>query len=301
MATKSLTTTYLIRLSNANHDGVTQQICDRLVAFTTDNQMLITARQAVVTARQAEDTAYKRLSSKDYASEDLKKEDAAGDNYMSTTRGILNAMLYLPETEPMRRKAQLAVQVFKDFNFSINDGFEAEARKILNMNQQWQAATDYTLAELGIAEWVSKAVIQANKVLQLITVRVDNESAKVKGELAAARKTVDAAIRSAYEILNALAVLQPSESLNALITVLLSIEERAKLYYISSASGGNIDKPNNGGGETGGDEPLPPSGGGETGGGDGLPPSGGGDDQGGGGGLPPSGGGGTLVDDPDAD
>ena len=138
-------------------------------------------------------------------------------------------------------------------------------------------------------------------MLQLITVRVDNESAKVKGELAAARKTVDAAIRSAYEILNALAVLQPSESLNALITVLLSIEERAKLYYISSASGGNIDKPNNGGGETGGDEPLPPSGGGETGGGGGLPPSGGGDDQGGGGGLPPSGGGGTLVDDPDAD
>ena len=98
MATKSLTTTYLIRLSNANHDGVTQQICDRLVAFTTDNQMLIAARQAVVTARQAEDAAYKRLSSKDYASEDLKKEDAAGDNYMSTTRGILNAMLYLPET-----------------------------------------------------------------------------------------------------------------------------------------------------------------------------------------------------------
>ena len=149
MATKSLSTTYLIRLSNANHDGVTQQISDRLVAFTTDNQMLITARQAVVAARQAEDIAYKRLSGKDYASEDLKMEDTTGDNYMSTTRGILNGLLYLPETEPMRRKAQLAIQVFKDFNFSINDGFEAEARKILNMNQQWQAATDYTLAELG--------------------------------------------------------------------------------------------------------------------------------------------------------
>ena len=252
MATQSLTTNYLTKLTNANHDGVTQQISDRLVAFTTDNQMLITARQAVVAARQAEDIAYKRLSGKDYASEDLKKEDTTGDNYMSTTRGILNAMLYLPEAEPMRRKAQLAVQVFKDFNFSINDGFEAEARKILNMNQQWQAATEYTLAELGIAEWVSKAVTQANKVLQLISVRVDNESAKVKGELANARKATDAAIRSAYDVLNALAVLQPSESLNALITVLLSIEERAKLYYISGASGGSIDKPNNGG-----DTPTP--------------------------------------------
>lgn len=242
--------------------------------------MLITAIQGVATARQGEDIAYKRLCGKDYASEDMKKEDTTGDNYMSTIRGMLNAMLYLPETEPMRRKAQLAVQVFKDFDFSINDGFEAEARKILNMNQQWQAATDYTLTELGIAEWVSKAVIQANKVLQLISVRVDNESAKVKGDLANARKETDAAIRQAFDVVNALSVLQPSESLNALITVLLSIEERAKLYYISGGSTSGINKPNNGGsteqgggseqggglpsdpgGETGGDEPLPPSGG----------------------------------------
>ena len=271
MATKTLTTTYLIRLSNANHDGVTQQISERLTAFTTDNQMLITARQAVVAARQAEDIAYKRLSGKDYASEDLKKEDGLEDNYMSTIRGILNGLLYLPETEPMRRKAQLAMQVFKDFDFSINDGFEAEARKILNMNQQWQAATDYTLAELGIAEWVTKAVTQANKVLQLVSVRVDHESAKIKGELANARKATDAAIRSAYDIINALSVLQSSESLNALITVLLGIEERAKLYYISGASGAAIDKPNNGGDTPdnpdngGGSDPTPdpnPGGGG---------------------------------------
>lgn len=258
MATKNLTTNYLTKLTNANHDGVTQQINDRLVAFTTDNQLLVTAIQGVTAARQAEDIAYKRLSGKDFASEDLKKEDGLEDNYMSTIRGILNGLLYLPETEPMYRKAQLAAQVFKDFDFSINDGFEAEARKILNMNQQWQAATDYTLAELGIAEWVSKAVTQANKVLQLVSIRVDNESAKVKGELANARKVTDAAIRQAYDVVNALSVLQPSESLNALITVLLSIEERAKLYYISGASGAGIDKPNNGGGDNGGgDTPNP--------------------------------------------
>ena len=48
------------------------------------------------------------------------------------------------------------------------------------MVQQWQAATQYTLQELGIAPWVTKAQQQAQKVLQLVTVRVDNESAKVK-------------------------------------------------------------------------------------------------------------------------
>lgn len=234
---------------------MTQQIDDRFAEFETDNQMFIAARNAVHQARQGEDTAFKRFSGKDFASEDLKREDALEDKYMSTALGILNGLLYLPETEPMRRKAQQARQVLKDFNFSTSDGFEAEARKVINMSQQWAAAQDYTLQELGIQEWVQKAVVQAQKVLQLVTVRVDHESAKVKGELAAARKQTDEAIRRAYDILNALAVLQPTQELTQLVTVLFGIEDRAKLYYIS-------------GGKSGGDKPTPtPDGGSEDGGG----------------------------------
>jgi len=256
MAQKTLTTNYLSRLSNANHDGVTQQIDDRLQGFETENQLLLQAMNGIHTARQGEDTAYRRFSGKDFASDDLKREDSIEDKYMSAVLGILNGLLYLPEDEPLRRKAQQARQVMKDFNFSTSDGFEAEARKVLNMVQQWQAATGYTLEELGIAPWVTKAQQQAQKVLQLVTVRVDNESAKVKGELAAARKQTDEAIRKAYDILNALAVLQPSAELNALITVLFGIEDRAKLYYISS-------------GKSGGDKPAPtPDGGSEDGGSD---------------------------------
>ena len=243
MATRTLTTSYLVRLSVANHDGVTQQIDDRLAEFETENQMFALARQAVHQARQAEDAAYRRYSGKDFASDDLKKADQLEDNYMSVIHNSLNALLYLPETEPMRRKAQLAVQLFKDFNFSISDGIEAEARKTLNMVQQWHAATEYTLAELGIEQWVTKASQQANQVLQLVAQRVQNESEKVKGEMAAARKATDAAIRQAYDILNALAVLQPSAALTQLITLLFSIEDRAKLYYISGGKTSGGDKP----------------------------------------------------------
>lgn len=241
MANRVLTTNFLTRESNANHDGSTQQICDRLTGFTTDNAPLTIAIQGVASARKVEDAAFKRFSGKDFASDDLKKEDGLEDKYMSTSLGILNGLLCLPETEPVYRKAQLARQVFKDFKFSTSDGFEAEARKVINMAQQLQATTEYTLAELGIEEWVDKAVAQANKVLNLVTVRVDNESAKVKGELAAARKATDEAIRKAYDILNALNVLQPSAELTQLISVLFSIEDRAKLYYISGGklSGGS--------------------------------------------------------------
>ena len=185
---------------------------------------------------------------------------------------------------------------------------EAEARKTLNMVQQWTAATDYTLAELGIQEWVTKARQQANNVLQLVSVRVENESAKVKGELADARKATDAAIRSAYDILNALSVLQPSTALSDLLVLLFAIEDRAKLYYISGGktSGGDTPTPSGnptqggtsgggtstegGSGSGGGTGTITPGGGGSSGGdnggsgggstGGGTTPPGGGDDNG---------------------
>ena len=192
-----------------NHDGVTQQIDNRFGAFETDNVMLSQVAAEVHKARQAEDVAYKRFSGKDFASDDLKKEDRLEDQYMSTIRAILNGLTLLPETEPMRRKAEVAVQVFKDFQFSTNDGFEAEARKTFNMVQEWTGNAKYDLAGLGIQKWVTKAQQQAGKVLTLIQQRVDNESAKVKGELADARKATDAAIRKAFDIVNAMAVLEP--------------------------------------------------------------------------------------------
>ena len=285
MANKNLTTSYLVRLSNANHDGVTQQISDRLTGFTTDNPTLTAAVQGVTAARQAEDVAFKRYSGKDFTSDDLRKEDTLEDKYMSAAQGILNGLLYLPEEEPLRRKAQLAKQVFKDFNFSTKDGMEAEARNVLNMAQQWAAATEYELTELGIEAWVQKAVEQAQKVLQLVTVRVDHESAKVKGELAAARKATDEAIRKAYDVLNALTVLQPSTALNDLLVLLFAIEDRAKLYYISGGktSGGDTPTPSGGttqGGTSGGGTST--EGGSGSGGGTGtITPGGGGSSSGG--------------------
>lgn len=102
MAQKTLTTSYLARLSNANHDGVTQQIDDRFAAFETDNTMFINAATAVHAARQAEDIAFKRFSGKDFASDDLKREDRLEDQYMSTIRAMLNALTLLPETEQLR-------------------------------------------------------------------------------------------------------------------------------------------------------------------------------------------------------
>ena len=244
MAQKTLTTSYLTRLTNANHDGVTQQISDRLQEAAVSNPMLAEATKAVAAARKKEDEAYRRYSGKDFVSDDLRAADELEDKYMAAIHTILKGLVYLPQSEPLRRKAQLAVQLFKDFNFSSSDGFEAEARKTINMVQQWKADKNYTLKELGIDEWVEKANTQAEKVMALIAQRIENESAKVKGEMADARKATDAAIANAYNVIGVLNTFQPSAELTELIGLLFAIEDRARVYYMP-------------GGKTSGDKPTP--------------------------------------------
>jgi len=92
----------------------------------------------------------------------------------------------------------------------------------------------------------------------------------VKGELAEARKATDEAVRRAYDILNALAVLQPTDGLAQLMSVLFSIEDRAKLYYISGGklSEGGQSSPQTP--EGGSSDPDPSTGGGSSEGGSGT-------------------------------
>ena len=54
----------------------------------------LSAVSGVHTARQGEDTAYRRYSGKDFASDDLKREDALEDKYMSTIRALLRSNLF---------------------------------------------------------------------------------------------------------------------------------------------------------------------------------------------------------------
>ena len=254
MAIKTLTTSYLSRLTNANHDGVTQQILNRLQEAKVENQMFKEATKAVADARQKEDDAYRRYSGKDFVSDDLKAADELEDKYMMAIHYILRGLLHLPETEPIYRKAQMAEQLFKDFQFTTREGMEAEARKTINMVQQWKAAKEYTLKELGIDEWVGKANEQANQVMACIAQRVENESMKVKGEMADARKATDEAIERAYGVVNVLNDFSPSTALTELISLLFSIEDRARMYYMP---GGKVDGGNpvpNPGGDGGADD-----------------------------------------------
>ena len=286
----SLATTFLTKVTIAEHGGLVRQIVGKLQGASISNEMFTQRLSDVVSASQAEDDAYTH-SQKDFNSNRLKEEDGIVDKLVKAVRAIFNGYAELPEDEPNRQKGVELAQVFKDYNFSPSDTYTAEAEKIRNMNQVFQTRIA-DLQALGVADYWAKAVTHAANMEQLLSQRFDDIAARVVGEVKTARANTDNAIKAMYELLAAMKVMMPSTELNNLISQLDAIEAYAWQYYLNgkggNSSGGNTPTPtpttdNPGTGDNPGtnDNPGTTEPGGQQGGGTGTITPGGGDNPGG--------------------
>ena len=167
----------------------------------------------------------------DPAVKQLQAADKRQDNYMSCFHSIVSGYASLPADEALKAQAQSAKQVFKDFKFSINDGYGAEADKILQMGQNLGPLQEY-LTGIGAWQWYVKAAQAASQVRQLLAERARTKGETVKGELKAARRQTDLAVADLYKTINAMMDLLPSDELTALYTQLKGFELYAKQYYL---------------------------------------------------------------------
>ncbi len=278
----SLATTFLTKVTIAEHGGLVRQIAGKLHGASISNEMFTQRLSDVDSTSQAEDVAYTH-SQKDFNSNRLKEEDGIVDKLAKAVRAILNGYAELPEDEPNRQKGIELSQVFKDYNFSPSDTYTAEAEKIRNMNQVFQARIA-DLQALGVADYWAKAVTHAANVEQLLSQRFDDIAARVVGEVKTARANTDNAIKAMYELLAAMKVMMPSAELDNLISQLDAIEAYAWQYYLNGKGGSNgtgtgtttpttPENPGTGDNQGGGttpttpDTPSNPGTGGNTGGG----------------------------------
>ena len=236
---EELNFSYLGLLSNAHHDGTTQQIDDAAQGFETENATYIRKSMAVHQARLAEDEAWKK-SQVDPVVKQLQAADKQQDNYISCFHSIVTGYATLPDAEAQKAQALTAKQVFKDFKFSINDGYGAEADKILQMGQNLQPSQEF-LTQIGAWQWYVKAAQAATQVRYLLGERAKTKGETVKGELKAARRQTDLAVADLYKTINAMMDLMPSDALTALYTQLKGFERYAKQYYLSK--GKDEDEP----------------------------------------------------------
>ena len=196
----------------------------------TENQTFHRKATALHQCRVKEDEAWKK-SQVDPVVKQLQAADKRQDNYMSCFHSIVSGYASLPEDEALKADALSAKQVFKDFRFSINDGYGAEADKILQMGQNLQPVREY-LTNIGAWQWYVKAAQSASQVQQFLAERARTKGETVKGELKAARRATDLAVADLYKTINAMMDLLPSDELTALYTQLKGFELYAKQYYL---------------------------------------------------------------------
>ena len=232
---------YLGLLSNAHHDWTTQQIDDAAQGFETENATYIRKSMAVHQARLAEDEAWKK-SQVDPVVKLLQAADKRQDNYISCFHSIVTGYATLPDVEAQKAQALTAKQVFKDFKFSINDGYGAEADKIIQMGQNLQPQQEF-LTQIGAWQWFVKATQAATEVRSLLGERAKTKGETVKGELKAARRQTDLAVADLYKTINAMMDLMPSDALTALYTQLKGFERYAKQYYLSKGKAEDEPEP----------------------------------------------------------
>ena len=273
-----LPTSWLSNLSNANHDGTTQQIDGFVSAYETDNAKYQSLVQALHRCRQKEDEVWLKAQ-RDPAVKRLEAADKLQDGYISAARHIIDGHAALPDAEPTQAEAKECEQVFKDINFHTKDPYGAESDKIIQIHQNLTVHEAF-LTQIGAWTFLLKAVEKARLVREILGERAKTKGEFVKGEMKAARRATDVAIADLYKVLTAMAELMPSAELTALVKQLKGIELYAKQYYISAASGAAQTTPNADAGTTTDGTEGGSSTGGEGGGG--LPDDLGTDEPGGG-------------------
>ena len=222
-------------LSNANHDGTTQQIDDTAANFETENQKYNQMAAAVHQARVHEDEVWQK-SLVDPVVKQLEAADKQQDCYMTAFRYINDGYAALPDGEAQKTDALVVQRTFKDFKFRVNDGYGAEADKILQMGQNLQPKQEF-LTQIGAWQWYVKAAQAAQQVRYLLGERAKTKGEFVKGELKTARRQTDVAIADLYRTIIAMMDLMPSDALTALYTQLKGFERYAREYYLPKGKG----------------------------------------------------------------
>lgn len=236
-----LNTSWLAELTNPHHDSSTQQIDDFVQAFSTDNARFLQKVAVLHQARQAEDEVWLK-SQRDPAVKQLEAADKQQDAYMTAFRYINDGYAALPDGEAQKTDALVVQRMFKDFKFRVNDGYGAEADKILQMGQNLQTKQEF-LTQIGAWQWYVKAAQAAQQVRYLLGERAKTKGEFVKGELKAARRQTDVAIADLYRTIIAMLDLMPSDALTALYTQLKGFERYAREYYLPKGKGEDDPEP----------------------------------------------------------
>ena len=269
------------KLRYGAHFAVMSAFDERVAPLCEQEPLLSTWYAAFKSALTHLDTAVKIARSSDY-SKLIMKEDTKRDRLYSN--GKMTAEMWSElGIEPQATAARAVLHEINIYKIDTKAQYDQQTGLMINFLQPFESAEMQThLTTLGLTAVFTQMKAANEEVRRLLALRGNERAENAAYDLKSARQATDEAYENLVERINAIALINPSESWNTFIAQWSAEIARIKQQILSQSTPTGDDEGGTtpSGGDDGGNE-TPTGGGTDTGGGE-TPPSGGDDDTGGG-------------------
>ena len=269
------------KLRYGAHFAVMSAFDERVAPLCEQEPLLSTWYAAFKSALTHLDTAVKIARSSDY-SKLIMKEDTKRDRLYSN--GKMTAEMWSElGIEPQATAARAVLHEINIYKIDTKAQYDQQTGLMINFLQPFESAEMQThLTTLGLTAVFTQMKAANEEVRRLLALRGNERAENAAYDLKSARQATDEAYENLVERINAIALINPSESWNTFIAQWSAEIARIKQQILSQSTQTGEDEGGTtpSGGDEGGNE-TPTGGGTDTGGGD-TPPSGGDDNTGGG-------------------
>lgn len=269
------------KLRYGAHFAVMSAFDERVAPLCEQEPLLSTWYAAFKSALTHLDTAVKIARSSDY-SKLIMKEDTKRDRLYSN--GKMTAEMWSElGIEPQATAARAVLHEINIYKIDTKAQYDQQTGLMINFLQPFESAEMQThLTTLGLTAVFTQMKAANEEVRRLLALRGNERAENAAYDLKSARQATDEAYENLVERINAIALINPSESWNTFIAQWSAEIARIKQQILSQTTTTGEDEGGTtpAGGDEGGNE-TPTGGGTDTGGGE-TPPSGGDDNTGGG-------------------
>ena len=228
--------TDLSRLNNGAHFQFIKNVSDRLATDTKIKENAV--GQAVIkalTEALAIEDKYLVLSQKSLLTDEIIKADKERDTLFAGYRTAVKGFLNMPVADLAKHAHQLW-QHLVDYAIDAKMQLERETGLITNLCTDLGGGYATQVQALGLKPYVDALKTANERVETLLVQRTADNSTKVIGALAAARKTSDDAIRNLIKVVNALAILGKPADYAAFIDFMNTLVKRYKEQAMTTTS-----------------------------------------------------------------
>ena len=228
--------TDLSRLNNGAHFQFIKNVSDRLATDTKIKENAV--GQAVIkalTEALATEDKYLVLSQKSLLTDEIAAADKERDTLFNGYRTAVKGFLNMP-VAALAKNAHELWQHLADYAIDPQMQLERETGLITNLCTDLVGKYATQVQALGLKPYVDALKTANERVETLLVQRTADNSTKVIGALAAARRTSDEAIRNLIKVVNALAILGKPADYAAFIDFMNTLIKRYKEQAMTTTS-----------------------------------------------------------------